>query len=48
VDELRAGLPSLAIDWVTGSGHYIYEEQPDAVVAAVKASAPALQAMMAR
>jgi pimeloyl-ACP methyl ester carboxylesterase len=48
VAELRAGLPSLAIDSVLGSGHYIYEEQPDAVVAAVKASAPALHAIMAR
>jgi pimeloyl-ACP methyl ester carboxylesterase len=48
VDELRAGLPSLAIDSVPGSGHYIYEEQPDAVVAAVKASAPGLHAITAR
>lgn len=48
VDELRTGLPSLVIDSVTGSGHYIYEEQPDAVVAAVKASAPGAHAIMAR
>ena len=41
VDELRAGLPSLSIDSVPASGHYIYEEQPDAVLAAVMASAPA-------
>jgi len=36
VDELRAGLPSLAVDSVPGSGHYIYEEQPGAVVLAVE------------
>ena len=36
VEELRAGLPALAIDSVPGSGHYIYEEQPKAVAAAVE------------
>ena len=41
VAELRALLPSLAIDSVRGSGHYIYEEQPKAVLDAVVASAPA-------
>jgi pimeloyl-ACP methyl ester carboxylesterase len=42
VAELRAGLPSLSIDSVTGSGHYIQEEQPQAVLAAVRASASSL------
>jgi pimeloyl-ACP methyl ester carboxylesterase len=37
VEELRAGLPSFAIDSIPGSGHYIYEEQPWAVLAAVVA-----------
>jgi pimeloyl-ACP methyl ester carboxylesterase len=41
VDELRAALPSLAIDSVPGSGHYIYEEQPQAVLEAVVAVARA-------
>lgn len=39
VDELRAGLPLLAIDSISGSGHYIHEEQPEAVLSAVVASA---------
>jgi pimeloyl-ACP methyl ester carboxylesterase len=37
VAELRTGLPSFTIDSVPGSGHYIYEEQPWAVLAAVVA-----------
>src|SRR5262249_23388487 len=36
LQELRAGLSSLSIENVPGSGLYIYEEQPQAVVAAVK------------
>lgn len=36
LDELRAGLQSLSIGTVSGSGLYIYEEQPQAVVDAVK------------
>lgn len=36
LDELRAGLGSFSIDSVPGSGHYIYEEQPKAVAAAVE------------
>lgn len=36
VDLLLRGLSSFTIDSVEGSGHYIYEEQPDAVVAAVE------------
>jgi len=39
---LRAGLSSLSIETVTGSGLYIYEEQPQAVVDAVKYLADAL------
>ncbi len=42
VAALRAALPSLSIDSVPGSGHYIQEEQPQAVVAAVRASASPL------
>ncbi|HKE90648.1 MAG TPA: alpha/beta hydrolase [Gemmatimonadales bacterium] len=38
VDELRAHLPVFTIDSVFGSGHYVYEEQPRAVLAAVVAS----------
>jgi pimeloyl-ACP methyl ester carboxylesterase len=36
VDELRAGLSSLSIESVPGSGLYIHEERPQAVVDAVK------------
>ena len=36
VELLRRALPSFVIDSVPGSGHYIYEEQPAAVVAAVE------------
>jgi pimeloyl-ACP methyl ester carboxylesterase len=39
VDALRAGLPSLTIDSVRGSGHYIQEEHPHAVLDAVVAIA---------
>ena len=38
VEQLRTTLPSFTIDSVPGSGHYIYEEQPWAVLAAVVAS----------
>jgi len=38
VDELRAHLPVFTIDSVFGSGHYVYEEQPGSVLAAVVAS----------
>lgn len=36
VEVLRAALSSFSIDSVPGSGHYIHEEQPGAVVAAVE------------
>ena len=36
LETLRGGLSSLAIERVPGSGLYIYEEQPQAVVDAVK------------
>jgi pimeloyl-ACP methyl ester carboxylesterase len=36
VEVLRHGLSSFTIDSVPGSGHYIYEEQPGAVLAAVE------------
>ncbi len=35
-DELRSSLPSFSIDSVPGSGHYIHEEQPQAVAATVR------------
>ncbi len=38
VEQLRTTLPSFTIDSVPGSGHYIHEEQPWAVLAAVIAS----------
>lgn len=41
VDKLRDGLRLFAVDSVPGSGHYIYEERPEVVVAAVTASAHA-------
>lgn len=34
--ELRAGLGTFALDSVPGAGHFVYEEQPGAVVAAVQ------------
>ncbi len=46
VEELRDSLRSFSIDSVPGSGHYIHEEQPQAVLAAVRASAsPSPQAL---
>ena len=36
LEALRAGLSSLSIERVPGSGLYIHEEQPEAVVNAVK------------
>ncbi len=36
VDVLRLRVSSFTIDSVEGSGHYIFEERPDAVVAAVE------------
>lgn len=36
VDALRRGLMHLDVDSVPNSGHYIHEEQPEAVVAAVE------------
>ena len=36
VDSLERGLQSFTIDSVAGSGHYIHEERPEAVVAAVQ------------
>ena len=36
VDVLRRGLSSFTIDSIPGSGHYIHEEHPEAVVAAVE------------
>jgi pimeloyl-ACP methyl ester carboxylesterase len=35
VAALRGALPSFALDSVAGAGHFIYEERPDAVLAAV-------------
>jgi hypothetical protein len=35
VTELRAGIRNFGVDSVPGSGQFIHEEQPDAVVAAV-------------
>jgi pimeloyl-ACP methyl ester carboxylesterase len=37
VERLRGALPVLVVERVTGVGHYIYEEDPAAVVAAVRA-----------
>jgi pimeloyl-ACP methyl ester carboxylesterase len=48
VDELRTGLSSLSIESVPGSGLYIYEEQPQAVVDAVKAVVDAVKAVAIR
>jgi pimeloyl-ACP methyl ester carboxylesterase len=37
VEKLRQALPALVVERVAGAGHYIYEEDPAAVVAAVRA-----------
>ena len=37
VEKLREALPALVVERVAGAGHYIYEEDPAAVVAAVRA-----------
>jgi 3-oxoadipate enol-lactonase len=37
---LAAALPAFAVDTVTGAGHFLYEERPQAVVAAVLEAAP--------
>ena len=36
VEQLRRSLPSFAVDTVPGAGHFVFEEQPLAVVAAVE------------
>jgi pimeloyl-ACP methyl ester carboxylesterase len=36
VQVLRDGVPGLVIDPVPGAGHYVFEERPDAVMAAVE------------
>jgi len=36
VAVLAAALPAFIVDSVAGAGHFIYEEQPAAVVAAVR------------
>ncbi len=41
---LRRALPRFAVDSVPGAGHFLYEEQPIAVVAAVQRAAAALAA----
>ncbi len=33
---LAERLPSFSVDSVAGAGHFVYEEQPEAVVAAVE------------
>ncbi len=38
VRRLRAKVPQASVDTIPGAGHYIHEEQPDAVVAAVQAA----------
>ncbi|HSE44067.1 MAG TPA: hypothetical protein VLA89_01935, partial [Gemmatimonadales bacterium] len=41
VELLRTELPDFAIDSIQGSGQYVHEEQPDAVIATVeRMSAP--------
>ena len=41
VELLRRTLPRFAVDSVPGAGHFIYEEQPIAVIAAVRRAAAA-------
>lgn len=47
IARLEAGLPDLTIRRLPGCGHYVMEEQPAAVVAAVRALAPAALARAA-
>jgi pimeloyl-ACP methyl ester carboxylesterase len=42
IEQLRNSIPQIAIDTVPGAGHFIYEEQPAAVMAAVRRTAQAL------
>lgn len=42
LEALRSGLSRLAVDTIAGAGHYIHEEQPQAVVEAVERAARAL------
>jgi len=35
IDRLQSGLPSFSVELVVGAGHYIQEERPDVVIAAV-------------
>lgn len=36
IDQLQASLPSFAVDRVPRAGHFVFEEQPHAVVAAIE------------
>lgn len=38
IESMRSSLPTLRIERVPGSGHFIFEERPDAVAAAVDAA----------
>jgi len=42
IEQLRNSIPQIAIDTVPGAGHFIHEEQPAAVMAAVRRTAQAL------
>ena len=48
VEQMRASLPSFAVDSVAGAGHYLHEEQPDAVAGAVRRVGTAVLARGAR
>jgi pimeloyl-ACP methyl ester carboxylesterase len=48
IDRLTAALPDLTVQRLPGCGHYIMEEQPAAVVAAVQALAPRVVAFRAK
>ena len=42
IELLRSSIPQVAIDTVPGAGHFLYEEQPAVVMAAVRRTAQAL------
>jgi pimeloyl-ACP methyl ester carboxylesterase len=42
IGQLRAGLPSFALETVPGAGHFVFEEKPMAVVSAVEQTVQAL------
>ena len=36
IEALQSQLPQLTVETLPGAGHYVHEEQPDAVAAAIE------------